>query len=292
MTSWVVLINPSAGKRSVSPARVSEALARHHVDASVEMVGGIDQMKEAVLDVARSGFGVAVVGGDGTANLAANVLLSSGLVAVPPLAILPSGTGCDLLRTFGISQVLEEAAAHLATPSTYRIDAGALIGEWGTRYFLNVAQAGAGAAAAIPSRFLPRRVGAARYPIAFAMRLPGFPACEIELEGGSGFRGRALAVIFANAQFFAGGWNVAPKAMLGDGELDVQVIDALKRQAPMLVPKVIKGVHLNHRNVRRQSLAAFGLKTGVPWPIEADGDIVGMTPVEVKVVPNAIEMKI
>ena len=35
------------------------------------------------------------------------------------------------------------------------------------------------------------------------------------------YESTALAVILANAQFFAGGWNVAPKATLVDGVLDI-----------------------------------------------------------------------
>ena len=33
------------------------------------------------------------------------------------------------------------------------------------------------------------------------------------------YESQALAVIMANAQFFAGGWNVAPRATLVDGVL-------------------------------------------------------------------------
>ena len=77
-----------------------------------------------------------------------------------------------------------------------------------------------------------------------------------------------------------------------DGELDLQVIDVPRRAAPGMVPKVIKGVHLRHPGVTRRSLAAFGLRTEVPWPVEADGDYLGHTPVEVSVLPGAIEFKI
>jgi len=96
----------------------------------------------------------------------------------------------------------------------------------------------------------------------------------------------------ANAQFFAGGWNVAPKATLIDGVVDIQVIDTAKRRAPALVPKIVKGTHLLDRAVRRFSAASFEITTDVIWPLEADGDYIGNTPVSGRVVPAALRLKI
>jgi diacylglycerol kinase (ATP) len=102
----------------------------------------------------------------------------------------------------------------------------------------------------------------------------------------------ALAVIMANAQFFAGGWNVAPKATLVDGVLDMQIINCAKTRAPALVPKVIRGTHLTDPAVRRFSAARFEIRSDRPWPLEADGDFVGNTPVTGRVLPAALRLKI
>ena len=99
-------------------------------------------------------------------------------------------------------------------------------------------------------------------------------------------------MILANAQFFAGGWNVAPKAMLVDGVLDVQIINCRKTSAPALVPKVIKGTHLTDPAVRRLLAAEFSIETDPPWPVECDGDLVGNTAVKGRVIPAAISLKI
>jgi diacylglycerol kinase (ATP) len=99
-------------------------------------------------------------------------------------------------------------------------------------------------------------------------------------------------VILANGQFFAGGWNVAPKAMLADGALDVQIINCPKTSAPALVPKVIKGTHLADPAVRRLSAREFRIETNPSWPVECDGDLVGNTAVRGRVIPAAISLKI
>lgn len=296
---WLVLVNPAAGRKAVDVFRIESALSRAGVEAEVTVPASAQEMRDAVAAASLSSVRhIAVVGGDGTANLVANAILERTWSEEPVLGILPSGTGCDLLRTFAIPQNLEQAASHLATPETYRIDVGRLEGGFGLRHFLNVAQAGVGAAAVESALGLSRRMGKARYPLAFLGRLPGFPPAAVALEGDNSrgehvqHQGKALAVIFANAQFFAGGWNVAPRANLADGRLDVQVIDTLKRRAPALVPKIIRGVHVSDRAVRRYSWTSVHLETTPVWPIEADGDLVGNTPVTVSVLPGALQLKI
>lgn len=291
MTGWLVAVNPSAGARPIQIDRIRRALDAAGVEASVEVATDRATMGRLVREGSADGR-LALVGGDGTVNFAINSLMAEGL-PIPLMGILPAGTGCDLLRTFGIPQDLEGAAHHLSGDATYSADLGVLEGEWGTRWFLNVAQAGVGAAAAQTALRLPRRLGAQRYIGAFGIRLPRFPGGEIELTTEKRrHRGNALAVIMANAQFFAGGWNIAPKAMLVDGELDLQVIDVAKSRAPSLVPRIMAGLHLTDPGVRRISAARFRLETQYVWPVEVDGDYIGNTPVEGRVLASAIQLKI
>lgn len=296
MPQWLVIVNHAAGRVPVSVDDVRLALAVAGVDARIEVPTSRLETEEVIASAAIDGIThFAVAGGDGTVNLAANALL--GLEGMgeqqPVIGVLPAGAGCDLIRTFGLPHDLGEAAHHLATDTTYEIDVATLEGSWGVRYFVNVAQVGVGAAAAETAIRISRRVGPARYPLAFAVRLPRFPHAHVTIETERRtYESRALAVIMANAQFFAGGWNVAPKATLVDGVLDMQIIDANKREAPALVPKVIRGTHLRERSVRRFSAATFRIATDVVWPVEADGDYIGNTPVAGRVVPAALRLKI
>ncbi len=290
----MVAVNADAGRRSVNVDRLRSTLDGVGLDYELVMPVGSDEMTAAIVTAVKSGQNhIALVGGDGTVNLAINALMPLDTGTRPVIGILPAGTGCDLLRTFGISQKIEEAAKHLVTDDVYAIDVAEIDGEWGRRHFVNVAQAGVGAAAAQTAPKISRRFGASRYPAAFAARLPRFPKAEITLTTDRRtVESEALAVIFANAQFFAGGWNVAPRATLIDGVLDIQIIDASKSRAPALVPKVVKGTHLSDRAVRRLSVAEFDLKVRPVWPVEVDGDYLGNTDISGRVVPAAINLKI
>ena len=294
MSHWLVVVNRSAGRTPAGPGQVREALAAWGVDYEMVVPSTPTESRQALRDGAGRGLThFALVGGDGTVNLAVNELLGLGLGELPTIGVLPSGTGCDLLRTFALPQELGAAARHLSTEDTYDIDVVTLEGAWGLRYFVNVAQVGVGAAAAETAPRITRRMGAARYPLAFAARLPRFPRARVKVTTERRtHEADALAVIMANAQYFAGGWNVAPRATLMDGVIDIQVISASKSQAPALVPKVIRGTHLADPTVRRFTAAEFLIETEPMWPLEADGDLVGNTPVAGRVIPAAIRLKI
>lgn len=294
MSRWFVVVNQAAGRKATDATVVRESLKAAGVDATIEVPESAESTRSAIQEAARQGqTHFALSGGDGTVNLVVNALLGIEMGERPVIGILPGGTGCDLLRTFALPQDIAGAARHLAGDETYDIDVVTLEGDWGTRYFTNVAQVGVGAAAAETAPKLSRRLGAARYPAAFAARLPRFPKANVKITTEKRtYESEALAVIMANAQFFAGGWNVAPRATLTDGVLDIQVINARKTQAPALVPKVIKGTHLADRSVRRFTAAEFEIETDPSWPLEADGDLVGNTSVRGRVVPAAIRLKI
>ena len=294
MSKWLVTVNPDAGRRSVGVDRVREALAAASVDGELALATTREEATEMLQAGAKDGkTHFAVVGGDGTVNMAANALLSLDLDVPPVIGVLPAGTGCDLLRTFALPQDMGAAAHHLNGDETYTIDVVTLEGDWGLTYFVNVAQVGVGAAAAQTAPRLHRGLGALRYTMAFGARLPRFPRARVTLTTERRtYQSEALAVIMANAQFFAGGWNVAPRATLMDGVLDLQIIDISKSRAPALVPKVIRGTHLQDPAVRRLSAAQFRIETDPAWPLEADGDLVGNTAVEGRVVPAAIRLKI
>lgn len=292
MAGWLILVNRRAGARSPDLTRLRRALSEAGVEATIEVPGDRQEMRRAIAEAA-SGERMAVVGGDGTVSLAVDTLLGVGERSTTVLGVIPAGTGCDLIRTFGIPQRLEEAVHHLRGDGVYPIDVGEITGAWGTRRFVNVAQAGVGAAAAETSCQIPRRLGSSRYVLAFGARLPRFPRGEVRLvTERRQYTGPALAVIIANAQFFAGGWNIAPKATLVDGVFDLQVIDAAKRKAPSLVPKLIKGLHLREPGVKRIVAARFQLETEHLWPVEVDGDYLGNTPLTGRVLPAAISLKI
>lgn len=278
---WTILVNPRSGRRGALIDRVTAALGALELEAVVDAPLGESDMRTAVrrsIDEGRNHIGI--VGGDGTISLVVDELMRLSMPSPPVIAVLPAGTGSDFARPFAIPQTIEGAAHHLVGQTDYPIDVGFVEGEWGRRAYINVAEAGLLAASVELAARMPRSVGRVKYQAAFWATLPRFGPTDIELvTDRRTYEGRALLAIFANGQFFGGGFNVAPKAALMDGILDAQVIDAKRWEALRLFPMVKRGLHLRHPAVRRFRTARFSLKTADPWPFEVDGDVIGHTPV-------------
>lgn len=293
--NWWGIVNPAAGVRDDAAVRTRNALDELGVSADLTVTKSASHAAEVVSEgIAGGRNAFLVVGGEGTVNVAVNALLENDWAEPPLLGILPAGSGCDFIRNFGISQELEEAAQHLATPNARLVDAGVLEGAWGRHFFINFASVGLTAEIAERSEGALRRLGRLRYQIAIWPALAFFPIGEVELTAGDAvFTGPAIMIVFANGQFVARGMHIAPKADPEDGILDVQVFSGPKRLAVILKPKIQRGTHLSHPAVHHMPAPAFTLKTEHPWPVEADGELPGTgTELRGSALPGAIRLKV
>lgn len=293
--TWWVIVNPSAGRPGEATDRVQNALEKHGVPFEIHESASAAHVDEIV----RLGHNAEItrfagVGGDGTAHLLVNAMMKLDWDRPPGLAILPAGSGSDFIRTFALPRSIEEAARHLATDDWYPTDVMRIDGRFGTVYSLNAVEAGVGAAAVTTAARMPRWVGERRYAIAFWLTLPGFGwgLVDVQVDDRKRIAGKAIEIVVANGQFFGGGMNIAPRASVADGLLDVQVFSGPRRKAFSVMPKVVRGMHLRHKNVRRLTGKRVRIDVPADWPIEADGELLGSGSISVTVQPAAIEFKI
>jgi YegS/Rv2252/BmrU family lipid kinase len=293
MTWWTV-VNPSAGGRKASAEHVRSVLDRQgvpYVLATSESARHLADLVGAAIGSGHTRF--CAVGGDGTLSLLVDALLRHEWDEPPTVGILPAGSGSDFIRTFGMSQHLEEAVTHLTSGSTYPVDVLSVEGEWGIRRAVNAVDAGVLGATVKRADGLTRRLGRMRYHAAFWLTLPIFSPAQVRLtmESRTGTRtweGKALTVVVANGQFFGGGVNVAPRATLLDGRFDVQVFACGRAGALRIHPKAVKGMHLDDPAVHRFQATDVMIDVDRAWPIEIDGDFLGTTPARVRIEPGAI----
>ena len=132
----LVILNPAAGHGRSARFREEVRTAAHSAWGEVELSlttgpGHATQLaRESVGRVER----VVEVGGDGPVPEVANGLLTSGGGAVPPLAVVPVGTGNDFAKmTFTARLTPRAAIAALAAGAVKRFDVGQAWGE----YFVN-----------------------------------------------------------------------------------------------------------------------------------------------------------
>jgi len=291
---WFVIVNPGAGRAHEILDRASRALIATAVGHRIEESTAAEHVAELVEQGIGAGYrDFVAVGGDGTAHLVLNGLMAAGLEEAPTLAILPSGSGSDFIKTFALPSDMEGAALHLTTDDRYLSDVGLITGSFGRRYFLNAANIGLTAASVDRALRLPDWLGAIRYTAGFWLELPRFGKDDVVIKvDRHELASQLLTVVVANGQFFGGGLNIAPRASVQDGVFDVQCFAGPRRNALTVMPRVARGAHLTHRAVRRYVGKEIDIDVPPTWPVEADGELLGRGSVHISVVPGAIEFKI
>ncbi len=300
----LLIANPSAGRADGSVLqRLLEALRTRGMRPEVSMTAASGHASTLARVAAEDGRRfVIAVGGDGTVHEVVNGLVDAETGRVrgddPVLGIVGGGSGCDLLRTFGLDRPPEVLARHLVTADTTRIDLGRVryTGPDGTpqvRVFANIAEVGYGGAVSRLANRLPRRVGHARYAAAIVGAVPHFRRVGTTVEVVGGTTSEPVCnVIVANGQFFGGGLKVAPRALPTDGALNVQSwgghpIDVLRAQ-----PQLRTGAHLARADVREWSSPSVVVTNAEPRDVEADGEYLGVSPASFDVLPLVLRFKL
>jgi len=294
-----LVVNPRAGK-----GRVGKELPR--LVALIEATGGhpevfVTERAGHAVDLARaaaaSGAGTVVaVGGDGTVNEVVNGLVQEDrLVGSAALGIVAAGSGCDFARTFGLPKDVDHDLAGIMGP-TRLLDVGRIdcLGRSGpvTRYFVNVAEAGMAAATVQRAGGYPRWMGRSRYVVAFWPSLARFRPVEMTVTTPGGrYTGTAHNALVANARYFGGGMHISPNSDPSDGVFDAQVNIGPKRQAFTMIPKFFRGTHLPDPRIIQMTSTSFTISAERPIPVEADGEMVGETPVTFTVLPGLLQVR-
>jgi diacylglycerol kinase (ATP) len=301
----VLIVNPRAGRGQVDAAlpQVENVLRNLELGYRIVRTTHPGHATQAARDALRSGerFLVAA-GGDGTVHEVVNGMISGGRPVAPDavLGVVAAGSGCDFVRSFDLPGDAAQAARHLAGDGVRAIDVGILTCTDGaktkTRYFVNIAEAGLGAAVVARSAGLKgvgRFLGGARYACGFWLTLPGFRPATVRLDAdGQAFAWRAHNVVVANCRFYGGGMQISPKSAPDDCLLDVLVMTGPKSDAFTTLPKVYRGTHLPHRNIAELRAGQVLLDADRPFLIEADGELLGTTPATFGVIPAAIRLKV
>ena len=212
---------------------------------------------------------IVAVGGDGTWSNVANAIIRSGLPAT--LGLVAGGTGCDLAKSLGIPRDVRGAAGVIRGGGIRVIDAGRIE----DRYFLNIAGFGYDVAVLEDSWKVTYMSGSALYVYCALRQLRSFPGfrTEMEADGRRQELGELLMLIVANARFFGGTFQIAPKASLEDGQLDVVAfrnMGLLKRLR--LMGQLSRGTHEASDDVATLRARSYRLHFETPPAYETDGE--------------------
>ena len=137
--------------------------------------------------------------------------------------------------------------------------------------------------------------GRFRYLLAVIRALFGFHSIRVRIDMGGresqSLEVRALLVGVLNTPSYGAGLFLAPGAKTDDGRLDLVVLDDLSLlEILALLPALASRGELSTVRVRRFSVEHVRIETETPSWFHGDGELLGMTPVEISVVPRAIRV--
>lgn len=239
---------------------------------------------------AQAGYDrVAAMGGDGTLNEVANGLVGTGAA----LAVIPSGTGNDFVRTLGIPRDPVRAAEIAFNAPDRPVDVG-LHQETG-RHFINIAGIGFDAEVSREvngRRFLKLIPGTLPSLLAVGLTLFRYhnPEMAIALDGVE-FRRKVLLLAVGVARYYGGGMKVLPDAVLDDGAFTVAIGgDVSKGEILGLLPKLYSGRHVGHPKVEFHQAREVRVTSEVPVALHLDGDVVSTLPATFRLLPGALRV--
>ena len=317
-TRPLIIVNNAAAK-----SRQAWPIVRKHLEA-----GGLDfdvnetaQPGDATLQTRaalRSGVTtIAVVGGDGTLSEAAQGFFefSKRVTDLPApindaarLAVLPTGTGDDFARSqmgrrAPLYQWIDILISQCQTPTEDNVRlVDVLYGvcdEYKTPFIcLNASTMGIGgetaARVAAQGKFMRRFSGEARFAAAALAALAGWRErrVRVAIDDIEIIDGNMNLAAVANTLYAGGGMMLSPQAKVDDGKLDVVTASGLNRANVVReLARIYKGGHVRNPKVRITQGEGVSIETFSPedaMPIEVDGNVRGLTPVEFRVMPRAL----
>ncbi len=302
---WFVVINPVAGggRGLVDWPYISKLLRDNHIVHEYAFTERRYHATELAVEAVVAGFRrLIVVGGDGTLHEVVNGLFIQ--KEVPPLdvllAVVGVGSGNDWMRMFGVPRKFSEAVRAIVEGNSFLQDVGRVTYHEASyrqsRYFANGAGLGFDAfTIKMYQRFAGRRFrfGKWIYIRSIVRALAQFRSSGIKVavDGVEVVNDLVFSASIGIGKFSGGGLMQVPGAIADDGLFDVTVIRAMGVLRVLFnfralfngkiydVPRV---TNYRGRHIRFDSSPEV--------LVEADGELLGNTPVEFEIIDRAIRV--
>ena len=94
------------------------------------------------------------------------------------------------------------------------------------------------------------------------------------------------ALVISNSKFTGGAMKIAPMADTQDGRVDLVIFQGVNRRDILKIfSRVFKGSHVSHPKVKTCSAAQVTVDSSPQELLMADGELLGLTPLSLKVLP-------
>jgi diacylglycerol kinase (ATP) len=248
----------------------------------------IENTLEELLDKDKEIETVVAAGGDGTVSSVAHCLSKTGL----NMGVVPTGTANVIAKELGIPRDIRSSLEIIKRKSKVRkVDS---LEVNGYHYFLRVSVGLSSLTISKINRRLKRILGSFAYLWTGIKNYFGYnhKSFDITVDGET-LSYRASDIVVTNfGRIFLPGINIDPNITPDDGVLDILVFKTLSiwGTIKIIYKKLIKREksfdELDHITEAKE----VTIESSKKMPVQADGDIIGYTPITIKVVPKVLNV--
>ena len=285
----LLVVNPAARQAAAREVEACEAFAKARVQCVVARTARAGHAAELAVAREPDVDAVFTLGGDGTAMEVVGALAHGDT----PVGILPGGTGNLVARTLGVPLKVRDAVASLLHGEVARIDLGIVAADGEPpRHFAFAAGVGIDARMIeeTPARW-KRRLGVLAYAATAAravLERERFPT-RVVVDDTEVIERRAAAVMVVNFGAVLGDlFRLGPGIRHDDGRLDLCLFSpATHAEAVRVFWRLMRKDFRDDPAMLFRRGRHFAIATTPPRSVQADGELLGATPIEVRVEPLA-----
>ena len=234
--------------------------------------------------------GLIMIGGDGTFHEIVSGLMSRKDQKKIPIGVIPGGSGNSFL--YNLYKDPKVALKEIIKFKKRYVDVIQVKTKNNLFYSINLI--GWGLITDVGKNSEKYRwLGTSRYTLVSLIEIIKNKTRKANLKIGNKEYNSAFTFIIAcNTKYVGKGMYMAPKADVSDGLLDLIVVKGNLSRTLLFktLPKLFKGTHITDPNVTYHQVSNFSLTTQEEDLLNIDGELKGETPIDVKIIPNAIEV--
>jgi diacylglycerol kinase (ATP) len=291
-----VFINPVAGRGQAakSAAGIRQIFQQESVHCDLIESRAPGDIERQVFAAAKSGIRkILVAGGDGSVHEAVNGICRAN--SNTALGVIPVGTGNDFAKAAAIPLHWQDAASGLAERLKNKLPVRQVdVGKMNERFFANGAGIGFDAKINRIARDITWPIGDMIYLVAvFRGICDGVITPSVRMRYGDTIRNGAITLAnISNGPWVGGMFHIAPMARIDDGSLDLVFIPPVSSGRILaLLPKLIKGTHIDAAEVSCSSIETFELESEAPIPSHLDGEVQPLqTTFNVRILKGALHL--
>ena len=295
-----LIINPFAGKKK--GLEVAKVVESDLLESKIKVELHITQEPNHAIEIVKNldlikGDVVASVGGDGTfcEVITGFMLRNDNAYETFPLALIPAGTGNSQANDMGIEDY-RVAISKIINGNLKKVDIGetkfVLNGNEEIRYSHNLVGWGLGVDSNILAEKM-RFLGPLRYDVGVLLSILRGKIREAKCYiDGHLINSSFILLLIQNTCTGGDRLSLAPYAQVDDGKMDIGVIYQISRIKVLTLFNQLKagGSHIWNPNVEFYRFSNLKIETEEPTAINIDGENIGTTPLEINVIPSAINI--